>query len=127
MVDVRGAYRFRVGLLAAMTVILAATVALGALSGAALLTAVIATGIMGVAAGLWRHLSADYGLSLGIASLLLFFIAMATPGASTQWGHHAVAVLIGGALGILAASRQLALPATASFAANRRRELARCR
>ena len=101
MVDVRGAYRFRVGLLVAMTVILAATVALGALSGAALLTAVIATGIMGVAAGLWRHLSADYGLSLGIASLLLFFIAMATPGASTQWGHHAVAVLIGGAWGFL--------------------------
>ena len=42
MVDVRGAYRFRIGLLVVMTAILTATVALGAVAGATLLTAVVA-------------------------------------------------------------------------------------
>ena len=101
MVDVRGAYRFRIGLLVAMTAILTGAAALGAASGVALPAAVLATGLMGLGAGLWRHLSADYGFSLGIASLLLFFIAMATPGAAAHTGHHAWTVLMGGAFGLL--------------------------
>jgi uncharacterized membrane protein YccC len=100
MVDVRGAYRFRLGLLVAMTAILAGSVALGSVSGNHLVAAVLATGFMALGAGLWRHLSIDYGFSLGLSSILLFFIAMATPGASVHTGHYALAVLAGGAWGL---------------------------
>ena len=101
MVDVRGAYRFRLGLLVAMTAILTGAVSLGSVSGNHLITAVLATGLMALGAGLWRHLSTDYGFSLGLSSILLFFIALATPGASAHTGQHALAVLVGGAWGLL--------------------------
>lgn len=101
MVDVRGAYRFRLGLLVAMTAILTGAVSLGSVSGDHLVTAVLATGLMALGAGLWRHLSTDYGFSLGLSSILLFFIALATPGASVNTGQHALAVLVGGVWGLL--------------------------
>ncbi len=101
MIDVRGAYRFRLGLLVAMTAILTGAVSLGSVSGDHLITAVLATGLMALGAGLWRHLSADYGFALGLSSILLFFIALVTPGASAHTGQHALAALFGGAWGLL--------------------------
>ena len=90
MVDVRGAYRFRLGLLVAMTAILTGAVSLGSVSGNHLITAVLATGLMALGAGLWRHLSTDYGFSLGLSSILLFLSHSRHPEhpptpANTRW------------------------------------------
>lgn len=101
MVDVRGAYGLRLGLLWAMTLILATSVALGALVSHHLLAAVILTAVMTLASGVWRHISSDYGAPLAISSLLVFFLALAGPEGGAVALQHTAAVLVGGVLGIL--------------------------
>src|SRR6204780_1878523 len=80
IVDVRGSYGPRLSLLMAMSVILAAASAMGALAAPSLAACLAATVLIGLGAGLWRHLSSDYGSSLAIASGFLCFIAMAGKG-----------------------------------------------
>jgi uncharacterized membrane protein YccC len=82
LVDVRGAYRIRVSLLLAKAVILAAATGLGSLAAGSLPGAVLATALIALSMGLWRHLSSDYGPSLAAASALLFLIALALPEAT---------------------------------------------
>ena len=79
-VDVRGAYRLRLTLLLAKTLVIAAAGALGALTGEPLAFVLAATVLVAVCSGLWRHLSSDYGPSLAVASSLIFYIAAAYPG-----------------------------------------------
>ncbi|QYM78070.1 FUSC family protein [Horticoccus luteus] len=98
MVDVRGPYRLRVGLLLAMAAILAGATQLGVCGAASLLAAVLLTALVGVLMGAWRHLSSDYGPSLAASSALLFLIALATP--AIPAGHAGAAIYtLGGALG----------------------------
>src|SRR3954462_9942884 len=57
MVDIRGDYRLRFALVMAMAGVFVGAAALGAVVAGHLAAAVIATGAMALAAGLWRHLS----------------------------------------------------------------------
>lgn len=100
MVDVRGDYRFRLGLLLAMTAIFVGAAALGTVASGHLIAALAATALIAVGGGLWRHLSADYGMGLAISSTLVFFIALTSPRHATV-GDHAFAALIGGLWGVL--------------------------
>lgn len=96
MVDVRGPYRLRVGLLAAIAAVLAGATQLGVWGAASLAGAVLLAALIGGLMGVWRHLSADYGPSLAAASTLLFLIALATP--PIPAGHTGAAVYaLGGA------------------------------
>ena len=98
-VDVRGSYGLRLSLLLAMSVILATSSALGALAAPSLVACLALTVLVGVGAGLWRHLSSDYGPSLAVASGFLCFIAMIGKGGPAAAESHAVAALAGGLWG----------------------------
>jgi uncharacterized membrane protein YccC len=100
MVDVRGDYRFRLGLLVAMTGVFIGAVSLGTLAANNLAAALVATAFIAFCGGLWRHLSSDYGMSLAISSTLVFLIALASP-RHASLGDHALAALVGGVWGIL--------------------------
>lgn len=99
MVDVRGAYALRASLLLAMVLVLAASAALGAFVAQHLPGAIVVTGFVALVCGVWRHLSAEYGGPLAIASMLVFFLALAAPEGASVAAHHALAVIGGGALG----------------------------
>jgi uncharacterized membrane protein YccC len=98
-VDVRGSYGLRLSLLLSMSIILSASAAMGALAAPSLAASLLATLLVGLGAGLWRHLSSDYGPSLAIASGFLCFIAMAEKGGPGAAESHAVAALVGGCWG----------------------------
>lgn len=98
-VDVRGAYGLRLVLLLAMTVILAGASALGALAAHPLALCFAATTLIALGAGLWRHLSSDYGPSLATATALLCYIAMAERAGAGPAANHAIAALVGGCWG----------------------------
>lgn len=98
-VDVRGSYGLRLSLLLSMSVILAGSSAMGALAAPSLAASLAATLLIGLGAGLWRHLSSDYGPSLAIASGFLCFIAMAEKGGPAAAQSHAIASLVGGCWG----------------------------
>lgn len=100
-VDVRGPYSLRFTLLLAKSAIIAASAALGALTGHPLWLALAATALIAVGAGYWRHLSTEYGPSLAVASGLVFYIALAYPGGPKAAGAHFVAALAGGCWGML--------------------------
>src|SRR6185436_431883 len=101
MVDVRGDYRLRLALLLTMAAVFVGAAAMGATVSDNTTVAVLATGLMAVCGGVWRHLSSDYGPSLAISSTLVFFIALAAPHANTTVGAHALAALAGGIWGVL--------------------------
>src|SRR3954470_10557684 len=61
MVDIRGDYRLRFGLVVAMAAVFVGAAALGTSVAGHVAAAVFATGLMAVAGGAWRHLSSDYG------------------------------------------------------------------
>ena len=98
-VDVRGSYGLRLSLLLSMTVILAGSAAMGALAAPSLVASLLVTLFVGLGAGLWRHISSDYGPSLSIASGFLCFIAMAEKGGPGPAESHALAGLVGGLWG----------------------------
>jgi hypothetical protein len=98
MVDVRGDYRLRFGLLVAMTGVFIGATSLGTVASGHLAGALAATALIAGCGGLWRHLSSDYGMSLAISSTLVFFIALASPRHATV-GDHAFAAMIGGLWG----------------------------
>ncbi len=101
MVDLRGDYRLRIALLAAMSLVFAGTAALGATVADAPAVAVLATGLMAVLGGLWRHLSSDYGPPLAISSTLVFLLALSDSGAASGVGSLTVAALTGSLWGLV--------------------------
>jgi uncharacterized membrane protein YccC len=101
MVDVRGAYAVRLGLLLAMTAILSGAVLLGTLVSPHLLTAVLGMGLMALGGGLWRHLSSDYGIPLATASILVYLLGASAPASPGLAVQHAVAALAGGLWGLM--------------------------
>ncbi len=100
-VDVRGSYPLRLSLLLTMTVVLAGATGLGGITGTSLPLALGAVVLLMVLSGVWRHLSSEYGPSLGIASMLLFLIALDHPGNAAVADQHFLAALAGGVLGVL--------------------------
>lgn len=101
MVDVHGAYRLRLALLVSMTAVFTGAAALGTAVSHDLTAAAMATVLIALAGGVWRHLSSDYGMSLAISSTLVFFLALATPAAPEAIGRHALAALLGGSWGLV--------------------------
>jgi uncharacterized membrane protein YccC len=108
-VDVRGAYPLRVAILLAMALQLTLATWLGTAAAGATVAAVVATGGVALLAGLWRHLSPEYGPSLATPTALLFFIALAMPPADVAHAHaagvlgiphHAWSTLVGALWGI---------------------------
>ncbi len=100
MIDVRGDYRVRLGLFLAMTGVFTGAAALGSWTAGNLFAAIAATAFMVFCAGLWRHLSSDYGMSLGISSTLVFLLALNTPGPGLI-ERNALAACVGGLWGLL--------------------------
>jgi uncharacterized membrane protein YccC len=89
-----------------MSAILAASSALGAFAAPSLPACLAVAAIIALGAGVWRHLSSDYGPSLAIAAGLLGFIAMVEKGGSEVALRHATAAFAGGCWG---AALQVAL------------------
>ena len=100
IVDVRGSYPLRFGLLLTMAAVLAAATWLGSVSSGNLVFAVGAVALVSLAGGLWRHLSTDYGAALATASGLLLLIAMAHPAGSSHAHEHFLSSLVGGLWGV---------------------------
>ncbi|MDB6127096.1 MAG: rane protein [Verrucomicrobia bacterium] len=96
MMDVRGPYRVRVSLLLAKTVILGGATWIGFTASGSLLGAVLATALIAMFMGVWRHFSTDYGPSLAAGTALLFLIALA---ATDTPPGLAVLYALGGGLG----------------------------
>lgn len=100
MLDVRGDYRLRVTLLAAVMLLLAGTGVLGALASASLLFAVAATMLVALGAALWRHVASDYGPPLAASSMLLFLISLSRSHGPADAIPHVLAILLGGGIGL---------------------------
>ncbi len=101
MVDVRGDYRLRFALLLAMAGVFCGTAAIGATVADSPGNAILATGLVAVFGGLWRHLSGDYGPPLAISSSLVFFLALASPTAAFNIPGFAAAAFLGAVWGIV--------------------------
>ncbi len=103
MVDIRGDYRLRFGLVVAMAGVFVGAAALGASVAGHVAIAVFATGLMAIAGGVWRHLSSDYGPGLAISSFLVFLIAASAPvvASPARIEQQTFAALCGGAWGVL--------------------------
>jgi uncharacterized membrane protein YccC len=101
MIDVRGSYALRFGLLLAMVASLAVAAGVGSLASGHLVAAVACTGVLALFGGAWRHLSAEYGTSVAISSALVYFIAVASPPGAANTGQHVTAALAGGVWGLL--------------------------
>lgn len=100
IVDIRGAYTFRLALLLAMTAILASASALGSVVAPNLTSALCAAALVAVCGGVWRHFIPDYGASLAISSTLLFLIAVNLPASAGSVTSHTVSALCGGFWGL---------------------------
>jgi uncharacterized membrane protein YccC len=100
IVDVRGAYTLRLGLLLAMTAILAGASTLGGAVSTSLFASVLGAGLVAISGGFWRHFTPDYGPSLAISSTLLFLISVNFPPATTLAEHHGLGALIGALFGV---------------------------
>ncbi len=100
LTDVRGAYRFRLVILIVIAAIITAATFLGSLTGSHAISAVLAMGVLALLSGLWRHLSWDYGPGLGVASALLFIVALAQPPGHEPGWQHAAFALAGALWGI---------------------------
>ena len=92
--DVRGAYALRLSLLMGITGVLVGAAWLGAESST-LLLAVLATGLVALGAGAWRHGLGEYGPAVASSATLLFFIALVSPRAAAPPPVCALATLAG--------------------------------
>lgn len=101
MVDARGAYSVRLGLLLSLAAILTISAA-AALPGAnSLPLALAGMALITVSGGLWRHLSSDYGPGAAISSALLFLLTLGHPPAEPELYHPVLMTAAGGLLGVL--------------------------
>ncbi len=100
-IDVRGAYSLRVGLLLMVSVVFSGYAAFGAIVSGQVWLAVAITAVLTFLAGIWRHLSSDYGASILIASLLMLFLGLAGPPGWETARVDALSLACGCALAIL--------------------------
>ncbi|MEO7934350.1 MAG: FUSC family protein [Chthoniobacterales bacterium] len=95
--DLRGAYGMRLVILATITAAVAFAAVLGVWCGGSLVASILAAGFLALLGGVWRHLSADYGAHLSVASVLLFLLGLSQPGTLAHGWHLAGLIFIGGA------------------------------
>ncbi|MEO7598235.1 MAG: FUSC family membrane protein [Opitutus sp.] len=100
IVDVRGAYTLRFGLLLAMALILAGASSLGGAISASVVACVLGAAFVAGCGGLWRHFTPDYGAPLAISSTLLFLLSINSPSATDIFDHHGVSAMAGGLWGV---------------------------
>ena len=101
MVDIRGSYPLRLGLLLAMSAIFASATWLGGMGADSLLLSLVVVAFITLSTGVWRHLSVDYGPSLATTSVFLALLTLALPGGETVASRHFLATLAGGLWGVL--------------------------
>lgn len=101
MVDIRGSYPLRAGLLLAMSAIFAGATWLGGMGADSLLLSLLVISFITLATGVWRHLSVDYGPSLATTSIFLVLITLSLPGGETAASRHFLATLAGSLWGVL--------------------------
>jgi uncharacterized membrane protein YccC len=94
--DLRGAYGMRLVILATMTLVVAGSALLGVWAGGNIVSATLAMGALALLGGGWRHLSADYGSSLSVASALVFLLGLAQPGPFSAGLHLTGLIALGG-------------------------------
>lgn len=99
--DLRGAYRMRLAILVAMTLIVAGSAMLGVLAGGHNVTSMLAMGVVALLAGCWHHLSADYGAPVSVTSVLIFLLGLAHPGSPAAAWHMAGLILLGASFTIV--------------------------
>lgn len=100
LTDVRGDYWLRFAVLLAITVVMAGSSWLGVVTGSSIVAATLATGVLALLGGVWRHFSGDYGPRLAIVSGLLFLIALSVPATRESGPHLAWLTLLGGLGGL---------------------------
>ena len=93
--EIRGAYAVRLSFFLGMTIILTGAAWLGVRGGTGLILAVAATGLIGLGAGVWRHLLGEYGFSVSASSALIFFITLNTTRPGTPGAGPVLATLAG--------------------------------
>ena len=74
--DVKGAYSLRLFLLVGLSLVFAGAAWLGVGAGRSVLLAVLATGLIALGAGAWRHGLGEYGPSVASTAALLFFLGL---------------------------------------------------
>ena len=95
---IRGAYGLRITLFLGLCAVFSGAAWLGTLASGNLALAVLATGVIGLSGGFWRHVLGEYGFSVAGGSTLLFLFAIAGgPGAAHA--HTAFLATLGGSLG----------------------------
>lgn len=97
MLDIRGSYPLRLGLLLVAAALYAGACWLGGMTGDYLPYGMAAMALVILLGGIWRHLSPDYGMALAINSAFLLMIALAHPGGAA-WANHAFLAGLGGGL-----------------------------
>jgi uncharacterized membrane protein YccC len=100
LLDVRGAYPVRFAFLVVMMLVQVGCVELGTLCAPHAGTAVLGTAIIAANAGLWRHLTPEYGPALATSSALMFFMALALP-PGARHASHAASVAVGASWALL--------------------------
>jgi uncharacterized membrane protein YccC len=95
--DLRGSYAMRLAILATMITVVAGSTLLGLWAGGSIVSATLAMGMLALLGAGWRHLSADYGPPLSVASALLFLLGLAHPGSSAEGWHLVGLIMLGGA------------------------------
>jgi uncharacterized membrane protein YccC len=95
--DLRGAYGMRLVILVTMTAVVAGSAMLGVLAGGSIVCSVLVMALAALLGGCWRHLSADYGPPLSVASALLMLLGLGQPGSWPAALHLAGLVAQGGA------------------------------
>lgn len=101
LVDIRGPYPLRIGLLLSMSAVLAGSTWLGSVTGGDLGPALVGTLMVTVAGGAWRHLSVEYGPPLAVSSALLFLIALSRPAEAAAVQGQAGSAAIGALWGVI--------------------------
>lgn len=100
LIDVRGDYWLRFAVLLTMTCVMAGSAWLGVMTSGSIAAATLATGVLALLGGVWRHFSGDYGPRLAVVSGLLFLIALSLPETQSTGRQLAWLTLLGGLGGL---------------------------
>ena len=95
---IRGAYGLRITLFLGLSAVFSGSAWLGTLASGNLALAVLATGVIGLSGGFWRHVLGEYGFAVAGGSTLLFLFAIAG-GPGMAHAHAAFLATLGGSLG----------------------------
>lgn len=95
--QLRGAYFIRIAVLLVMVAVFTGSAFAGALAAGSMVAAIVGIGFLALLSGFWRHLSTDYGPSIGVNSALLFLIALEGPSHGATPAQIATWTALGGA------------------------------